>query len=63
MTKAKNIKVKDVDYMTLQEVAEKTKVSTRTLRRYIQDGKIKAVMFGRRWKIADMELQRVLQAG
>lgn len=53
--------IKDITFFTLAEVAEKTRVSERTLRRYIKDGKIRALKFGNRWKISDHELEKVLR--
>lgn len=48
---------------TIQELAEKLKVSQRTILREIQRGKIKASKVGRRHLIAEKELKRYLEEG
>ena len=52
--------INGVQFFTLKEVAEKARVSERTLHRYIQSGKLEAVKFGGKWKISDIELKKVL---
>ena len=39
-------------HYSLKEVAELMKVSERTLHNYIKSGRLKAVKFGGRWKVA-----------
>ena len=48
------------DYYTPQEVADKLKVNTRTLYRWIHEGKLKAVKVGELWRISETELSRIL---
>lgn len=43
---------------TLQEVADILKLSTKTISRYIESGKIKASWFGNRWRIRVGEVER-----
>jgi excisionase family DNA binding protein len=49
------------DYYTPQEVADKLKVNTRTLYRWIHEGKLKAVKVGELWRISETELSRILR--
>lgn len=49
-------------FFTLKEFAEAARVSTRTLMRYIKTGKVVAVKFGGKWKIADTEFKRLMSA-
>ena len=45
---------------TLQEVAEILKVSTRTVHRHIESGKLSAVRIGRLYRIKESALQRFI---
>ena len=49
------------DYYTPREVADKLKVNTRTLYRWIHEGKLKAVKVGELWRISETELSRILR--
>jgi excisionase family DNA binding protein len=50
-------------FYTAEELAEYVKVSGQTVRAWIRDGKVKAVKFGRSWRIADDELKRIVAEG
>ncbi|MDE6906334.1 MAG: helix-turn-helix domain-containing protein [Lachnospiraceae bacterium] len=41
----------DESYMTIKEFCERMQVSTSTVYRMIKSGQIKAIKFGRYWKI------------
>ncbi len=47
-------------YWTPREVAERFKVSEETVRRYIREGKLKAIKFGNSYRISDEALQEFL---
>ena len=49
------------DMLTLKEAAEVLDVSTRTLNRYIKDGKIKAYMVGSKWRFEKEEIERFIK--
>lgn len=46
-------------HYSLKEVAELMKVSERTLHNYIKFGRLKAVKFGGRWKVAESTLEQI----
>ena len=48
---------------SLTEAADKVDVHVNTIRRWIKEGKIKAVKMGKNWKISEDELERVLKEG
>ena len=48
---------------SLIEAADKVDVHVNTIRRWIKEGKIKAVKMGKNWKISEDELERVLKEG
>lgn len=50
-------------FFTAEEMADYLKVSSQTVRAWIRDGKVKAVKFGRSWRITDEELRRVVTEG
>jgi excisionase family DNA binding protein len=45
---------------TLEEAAEKLKMSVRNVRQWVNDGKIKAFKLGREWRIHEEDLQAVI---
>ena len=45
---------------TVQQVAEILHLSTRTIYTYIETGKIKAIKFGRVYRINDSEIRKIL---
>jgi excisionase family DNA binding protein len=47
--------------LTLQEVASTLQLSTKTISRYIERGKIKASKFGNRWRIKSGEVGRLVE--
>ena len=48
---------------TLQEAAEIVKMSPRTLRLYIQQGKLKAVKLSNYWRITEESLRELMETG
>jgi excisionase family DNA binding protein len=53
----------DETYYTSKEVAERLKVTDRTVRRWISDGSLKVIRLGRSVRIAESDLQRFIEAG
>lgn len=47
-------------YYTIQEIAEKFKVSDRTVRNWIEEGKLEALRFGREFRIPESSLKKML---
>ena len=52
----------DERYLTLPEVAERLKVSRRTLYRWIKSGDLNAYQFGREYRITESALKDFLAA-
>ena len=52
----------DERYATLPEVAERLKVSRRTVYRWIKNGDLKAYQFGREYRITESALKDFLEA-
>ena len=52
----------DERYATLPEVAERLKVSRRTVYRWIKNGDLKAYQFGREYRITESALKQFLEA-
>ena len=48
--------------LTLQEIAERLKLHPNTLRRYIKEGKLAAMKFGRVWRIEEKDLEEFMRA-
>lgn len=46
--------------MTVHETAEQLKVKESTIRAWIRSGKLRAIKFGREWRIAIKDLERFL---
>ncbi len=62
-----NIKEYDVqivqsEYFTLKEVAERLKVSERTVWRWVHSGELPAIKLGQQWRIRDDDLDEFLEA-
>ncbi len=49
--------------LTIQEVAKILRVSDSTLRRWIAEGKIKGLKFGRQWRFKSAEISQWLENG
>lgn len=47
---------------SIKEVAEFLRVTERTIRRWIVDGKLTATRFGRQWRIANSDFQAFAEA-
>ena len=45
---------------TTAEAAQLLKISTRTMRKYIENGKIKAVRLGRGWRIPEQSINELI---
>jgi len=52
----------DERYLTLPEVAERLKVSRRTIYRWIKNGELNAYQFGREYRITEGALKQFLEA-
>ena len=52
-----------INVYTLAEVEEMLEVTRRTLYNWINDGKLKAVKAGNRWRVTEEALQEFLQKG
>lgn len=48
---------------TVKEVAERLKLSDRTIRRYIREGKLECVRFARSVRITSGQLDKFLKGG
>ena len=46
--------------LTLHETAEKLKVKESTIRQWIKDRELRAIKFGREWRIAQIDLETFL---
>ena len=44
------------DLLTIREVAERLKVSVKTVRRLIQRGELEACQVGRQWRVSEADL-------
>ncbi len=49
--------------LTIQEVAETLRVSDSTVRRWVAEGKIEGLKFGRQWRFKSAEISRWLERG
>ena len=54
--------VVDETYYTLAEIAQRLKVSYRTVYRWVQAGELSAYKLGTEWRVAESDLQSFLQA-
>lgn len=48
-------------FYTLEEIAEKLKVSYMTVYRWVKDGKLKAVKAGKQYRVRSSELDKFLE--
>lgn len=48
---------------TAKQVAEALNLNERTVRNWINDGKILAVKLGREWRVSDEEVERIKKEG
>lgn len=49
--------------LTLREVSESLGLHINTIRSYVRRGKLRAVMFGRVWRVSEKEVMRVRKQG
>lgn len=49
--------------LNVQQAAEKLGLAQGTIRRFIREGRIKAVKVGRDWRIKESEIERILEEG
>ena len=56
------MQVVDEVYYTLAEIAQRLKVSYRTVYRWVHAGELSAFKLGTEWRIAESDLQEFLQA-
>ena len=50
-------------FYSAEEIAEYLHIGAQTVRAWLRDGKVKAVKFGRSWRISDEELKRIVAEG
>lgn len=48
--------------LTLEEAAERLKISKFTVRRFIEIGKLEGVRVGRQWRVTEEEIKRYIAA-
>jgi len=65
MAKVKNNKGADMPerFYSAEEIADYLHIGAQTVRAWLRDGKVKAVKFGRSWRISDEELKRIVAEG
>ena len=51
-----------IKFYTLNEVAEILQLTPRTIQSYVKDKKIRAIKFGRVWRISDEDLRTFVEA-
>lgn len=51
---------RDGALLTITDVAERCRVSTKTVRRWIERGELAAFRLGRQWRISERDLKRFL---
>ena len=56
------MQVVDETYYTLAEIAQRLKVSYRTVYRWVQAGELSAYKLGSEWRVAESDLQAFLEA-
>ena len=49
-------------YQTVQELAQRLEVAEATVRQWIKSGELRGINIGKGWRIADVDLERFLQA-
>jgi excisionase family DNA binding protein len=49
--------------LTLREVSESLGLHINTIRNYVKQGKLRAVMFGRVWRVEEKDVMRVRRQG
>ena len=49
--------------LTLREVSESLGLHINTIRNYVKQGKLRAVMFGRVWRVEEKEVVRIRRQG
>lgn len=50
-----------MDYLTVEQVAKSLGLSEKTVRKYINEGELKAFKLGTSWKITEQDLQTFIQ--
>lgn len=48
-----------MEYLTTKEACERLKVHPNTMLRWLADGTIKGIRFGKLWRIPDTEIDRI----
>ncbi|MBT9156284.1 MAG: hypothetical protein DDT37_01269 [Firmicutes bacterium] len=48
------------NYYTPKEISAKLKLNTRTIYKWIREGRVRAVKLGDVWRISESEIQRLL---
>ena len=55
--------MEEIKVYTLNEVTDILKVTTRTIYSYIKSGQLKAVKFGKYWRVSHEDLQEFVKRG
>jgi len=67
MNQSKNIypskRIRRISFFTTDQLAKILDLSMLTVRRYLREGKIKAVKIGQRWYISSRNLDKFLSGG
>jgi excisionase family DNA binding protein len=50
-------------YLNTREVAERLSMTQDYLRELLREGKIKGIKIGKRWKIKESELKKIIEGG
>ncbi|AOQ23844.1 hypothetical protein MTAT_14300 [Moorella thermoacetica] len=50
-------------YLTVQEIAEKYKVTSAAVHKWIKEGRLKAIKLGRVWRIPESALREFIEGG
>ena len=52
--------MKDSNYLTIIEVAQKLGVHKETVRRWLNEGKLKGYQFGKQWRVRPDDLEKFI---
>jgi len=58
----KAVDIKKLDWLTLQQAGEMLQISAKTVQRRCEDGSIKAIRLGIKWRIPKTSLDKLAQA-
>jgi excisionase family DNA binding protein len=49
------------EMLTLEEVAQRLKISIKTVRRWLQQGRLTGIKMGKLWRVRETELEAFMQ--